>query len=81
MVIKLPIGNFEFGIGDWGLGIREEDWRKINMGETPILYSKSTIGYFYHHLVIFTFSSLIAFVVKLIQRLAITQLLRLHTAN
>ena len=39
LVIKLPIGDFEFfigvfRIGDWG--IRIEDWEKINMGKTPI---------------------------------------------
>ena len=48
MVIKLPIGDFEFGfgvfrIGDWGFRI--EDCGKINMAKTTILNSKSPIGY------------------------------------
>ena len=38
-MIKLSIGDFEFGlgifrIGDWGF--KREDWGKRNMGKTPI---------------------------------------------
>ena len=48
-MIKLPIGDFEFGIGvfrigDWGFRI--EDWGKINTDKTLIPNSKSPIGYF-----------------------------------
>ena len=48
-MIKLPIGDFEFGIGafrigDWGF--RKEDWGKTNMGKTPKSNSKSPLGYF-----------------------------------
>ena len=39
LVKKLPIGDFECGMGvfrieDWVF--RKEDWRKINIGKTPI---------------------------------------------
>ena len=52
LVIKLPIGDKKFvmgvfSIGDWGFRI--EDFGKINMGKTPILNSKSPIGYFITH--------------------------------
>ena len=48
-MIKLPIGDFEFGIGvfrigDWGFSI--EDWAKLNMGKTPIPNLRLPIGYF-----------------------------------
>ena len=48
MLIKLPLGDIEFGIGvfrigEWGFRI--EDWGKINMGKKPIPKSKSSIGY------------------------------------
>ena len=48
LVIKLPLGDFEFGIGVFRIGdggFRIEDWGKIDMGKTPILNSKSPIGY------------------------------------
>ena len=38
-MIKLPIGDFELGIGvyriqDWGF--RKDDWGQTDMGKTPI---------------------------------------------
>ena len=49
MVIRLSMGDLEFGIGVFrigDLGSRIEDWGKINMGNTPIPNSKSPTGYF-----------------------------------
>ena len=48
-MIQLPIGDYEFGIGVFGIGnceFRIEDWGKINMGKTPIPNSKSPIVFF-----------------------------------
>ena len=47
-MIKIPVGNFEFGIGvlrigDLGFGIG--DWGEINMGKTPIPNLKSPNGH------------------------------------
>ena len=47
-MIKLPTGDFEFGIGVLrigDLGFRIEDGKTINMGKTPIPHSNSTISY------------------------------------
>ena len=41
LIIKLPIGYYDLGIGTYRIG----DWGKINVGKTPIPNSKSTIGY------------------------------------
>ena len=48
-MIKLPISDFEFGIGVFWIGdegFKIEDWGKIHMAKTPISNSKSPIGYF-----------------------------------
>ena len=52
MEIKLPIGDFKFGIGVFrirDMGFRIEDWGIINVGKPPIPNSISLIGYSIHN--------------------------------
>ena len=46
---KIHIGDFELRIGifkDWGMGVKDRELGKINMGKTPNPKSKSPIGSF-----------------------------------
>ena len=59
-MIKLPIGDFELGIGAFRIG----DWEFPNPENTNFLF-KITNWSFYHQLVISAFNSLIKKVLKL----------------